>query len=616
MKRCFTNLSKALFSAGCLLAFSLNANAELIQKIEAESGEAFNFKTLESNWIKFIDEKEEDENIGLISGGKYVGNMHPLSYLQYIVNVETAGTYELKIFYMDSYTEATPRRVGVGVNRQVVSIQDTPKKTFAWTGVSGTYTPEEGEPVFYNGIEEMSFLIYLDAGKNAVKVGGHRVDNTPWGPNMDYIELHTTDQVIPKPADIPSTWDWSFASEAVKVTSDHENSTLCNIKDNNEKTIYTVPGVKTTSVVFEFDKVIRLGGCLVDGGAGHKTPDIEVYSSTDKESWSNVALKTPTARNEGKYYECSSVVGEPSPFGNIYYKVVFTTDEDDITVSELQLFGFPHINQTAVPQLPQYPDGLIKATVTGLSGSARKATYQNGEFTATAGMASEQAVQIVDGLQAYITNESTLATGSSKYTVQGKTLYVQYDFTDMQKAQSYLIAVCGTPIDDNNAKRNPKSWVLEGSEDFGGTWVEIAKVENFTFPAANYGCMKFPITSPGEYFTYRMTVTANNGAGLTHMSEWQLYDTPLTVSECGGTSIERVNYNEALEGVSVYTGSQSVIIDNTTGTTGEYQLYNIAGVLIGSGTLNGTVSVNATKGVYIVKLAVNGQMKAVKVMVN
>ncbi|GGL01303.1 hypothetical protein GCM10012284_39830 [Mangrovihabitans endophyticus] len=71
------------------------------------------------------------------------------------------------------------------------------------------------------------------------------------------------------------------------------------------------------------------------------------------------------------------------------------------------------------------------------------------------------------------------------------------------------------------AERDPKSWTLQGSND-GSSWTTLDTRSNVDF-AFRRQTRAFVIPgSPGAYSRYRLQITANHGATMTQLAEWEL----------------------------------------------------------------------------------------------
>ncbi len=85
----------------------------------------------------------------------------------------------------------------------------------------------------------------------------------------------------------------------------------------------------------------------------------------------------------------------------------------------------------------------------------------------------------------------------------------------------------------DNANRDPRSWVLLGSdtgpdadESSDSEWTVLdSRTDQASFPARST-LYTFNVTTPGSFQFYRLKVTANNGAPELQLSELELYATP------------------------------------------------------------------------------------------
>ncbi|KUL33026.1 GH92 family glycosyl hydrolase [Actinoplanes awajinensis] len=70
-------------------------------------------------------------------------------------------------------------------------------------------------------------------------------------------------------------------------------------------------------------------------------------------------------------------------------------------------------------------------------------------------------------------------------------------------------------------ERDPRSWTLQGSAD-GVTWTTLDTRSNLDFADRRQTRAFVVPGSPGAYQHYRLQITANHGAPLTQLAEWQL----------------------------------------------------------------------------------------------
>jgi beta-galactosidase/beta-glucuronidase len=115
---------------------------------------------------------------------------------------------------------------------------------------------------------------------------------------------------------------------------------------------------------------------------------------------------------------------------------------------------------------------------------------------------------------------------SSQFTPPNATEGIEMAFDRMERTKVYLnrsaawlqvrLPRAGTAVSysltsaDDQPASDPKAWTLEGSAD-GATWTALDSQSDQTFPARR-ATRVFPLTTPGSYEFYRLTVTANNGA--------------------------------------------------------------------------------------------------------
>lgn len=99
----------------------------------------------------------------------------------------------------------------------------------------------------------------------------------------------------------------------------------------------------------------------------------------------------------------------------------------------------------------------------------------------------------------------------------GSTGWIQYDFGPAvtRTIQRYAVAsAMDVP------ERDPKDWEIQGSND-GSTWTTLDTQSNQKF-VGRFQAMTFTIARPAAYRSYRLNITANNGAKGTHVSELSL----------------------------------------------------------------------------------------------
>ncbi len=120
------------------------------------------------------------------SGGKYVGDNDPGSVIEFKVNMEKAGTYELRTHYMCGDDS---RGIAIKVQNYKEVVCKVPSTTDDWN-----LPPSK----------TMSASVYMDAGENTVRV-------TPYpsaGPNIDCFDIYTTKEVVlPEINEFPKVYE-------------------------------------------------------------------------------------------------------------------------------------------------------------------------------------------------------------------------------------------------------------------------------------------------------------------------------------------------------------------------------------------------------------------------
>lgn len=562
-----TCLRKVAFASMGFMLFSGGLNAQTL----VWSAEAENYDEVTNTNTKITYQEDAD---CYMSGCAFVENISPNSYFTYKnVQVAEAGTYELYIHY--TMVDVKGRGVGITVLPYVRDTIWLTEQTGTWSGAPAI-DPETELPIpGTEGTIVAKKLIYLNAGANTIRIGG---SGDGYAPNFDKFEIYTTTQTIEKPEEQKSAWHWDYTDEAINVTSDNSVS-IKNLIDNKAGTIYKVPGVKTANIDFEFEYPMAITGFLIYSGDFNKKINldlIEVKGSNDKESWVNAGKAETTGLG------FAQVVGATNlDSGFKYIRLQFETESNDVEIGEFQLFGYPKVGETVI-----YPEDLIQVSITGEKGE-KVATGLNGSFsTSSNGLESygEVAANAVDGIR-------------NKFTISGKSYWIQYDFNDETLVSSYSLAIGAT----SNMDRNPKSWKLLASADWGTTWDVIAEVNDFVYPACTYNNMKFNVDKPkSDYLYYRIEIQ-NNGGDMSHISEYQLHAAVLPTMPSDDDSSITPEVVEKAASAVVYTDSEGIVI-KPLAEGGSYKVYSITGSLVKIGNLNSTEKINLQKGVYIVEV--------------
>lgn len=574
-------LALAIFMM-CVFGVSAD-NGTLLRTIEAE-----NFDTTSFAGVK-ITESEYS------SGGMEVENISPSQFLQYNnVIVPTEGCYKLRLHYYNR--DKAGRNISAWTNQQARQSILAPDTTGAWNGgpyvkvtqmINGTDTTYLRDTIWSTqGSKSVDMILYFRAGANKLRVGGTPGSTLASGycPNFDYFELFTTDSVIAKPTDVPNSFAWDYTNEAT-ITSDKIYSDLWKLTDNNDQTFFEVSPNGTSQITFEFKDKMYINGCLFYlGEDAIFNPDIwEVQYSENGTDWSSATRTSKADRGLGKVYMLTV-----ASVGFKYIRLNITSNEL-VRIGEFQLFGYPRLNEkgAAAPYGIQYPDDLTGT----IAIDPAKGTFSADDPGLTA--YKEVAVNAIDGIQ-------------NKYTVAGKKIGMNYEFNEPTRVASYSLSIGSS----SNMGRNPKSWKLSAA-DYDQVFNVIAEVTNFTFPQVDYNCMKFNVTTLGDYVYYRIDI---DGAGdsNTHVSEWQLWGDTLVPPPTPNGLSRHVSNDELC---NAFGRQAEIKIIKTTQAAATYQVVDLLGKVMKQGVLNETQLVAVKQGIYVVRVFTNEQVQIVKVSV-
>lgn len=157
----------------------------------------------------------------------------------------------------------------------------------------------------------------------------------------------------------------------------------------------------------------------------------------------------------------------------------------------------------------------------------------------------------------------------SKYLVFDQSdLWVEYKANGLYALSAYSITSA-----NDSPERDPKNWILYGSED-GKIWIAIDQQINQVFPYRNitqtYHCQSF-----AGYRFFKLHITANSGASITQLAEWQLHggfyydrfynDVTLNGGELSSSSNDGVN-TDALKNITDNNGNSFYTL-NAPGST-------------------------------------------------
>jgi len=323
-----------------------------------------------------------------------------------------------------------------------------------------------------------------------------------------------------------------------------------------------------------------INGCLFYLGEGVVfNPDIwDVQYSENGTDWTSATRTAKTVMGEGKVYMITTAACK-------YTRLVITSTTP-VQIGEFQLFGFPRLNEkgAAAPFGLQYPEDL-----TGIiTIDPVKGTFSADDPGLPAPY-NEIAQNAIDGVQ-------------NKYTVNGKKMGLNFEFNEPTRVGSYSLSIGSV----NNMGRNPRSMKLSAA-DYDMEFKVIAEVTNFTFPQVDYNCMKFNVTTPGEYVYYRIDIEGAGGESFTHISEWQLWPEQILSGLSGPVF--------SLELCNAYGRTKEIVINKTTSAKAHYQIIDLLGKIVKQGELKSSEIIKVNQGVYVVRVFSNELFQTTKILV-
>jgi predicted alpha-1,2-mannosidase len=155
---------------------------------------------------------------------------------------------------------------------------------------------------------------------------------------------------------------------------------------------------------------------------------------------------------------------------------------------------------------------------------------------------------------------------STQVTFSSQAPWIQYQFSGPRRKVKMYTLTSGTVAGD------PKSWVLEGSND-GTNWNVLDQRSNVAFQWRLY-TRAFTVATPALYNYYRLEVTENTGGATTTLSEVELLantrdvDTilsavPASVQYSDSTTLQ-ATISPAMISGSIATGSVEFFINDTS----------------------------------------------------
>ncbi len=197
-------------------------------------------------------------------------------------------------------------------------------------------------------------------------------------------------------------------------------------------------------------------------------------------------------------------------------------------------------------------------------GRETKGTYPNGTAlnptqltnVATGGAASASSANSGQpATNAFDQNPSTL------WGINGSTGWLQYQFPSGTSYKITQYQVTSAYSTGNLGNQAPSAWQLLGSND-GTNWT-VLDTRSGQVPAVIPDLRIYSVATPGTYSYYRLSITANNGAGFTNIAELSLMTTlPTgTITTSATAPFRSFGYDSAgnLTSVTDETGNTATI---------------------------------------------------------
>lgn len=176
---------------------------------------------------------------------------------------------------------------------------------------------------------------------------------------------------------------------------------------------------------------------------------------------------------------------------------------------------------------------------------------------------------------------------------------ITYTYATPQVIDTYAITAS-----KSNATRDPKSWILEASNN-GTTWTVLDEQTAQAF-SNRYATQFYRIANKAEYTQYRLTILENGGEAQLQIGELQF------LQMNASTSIQ--SPSSALEAPTLYVSSG--ILSVNTNVQGHLSVYDLQGRLLQTQTVTaGTSQVSIQHlptGTYVASLQINGKRRLLK----
>ena len=484
------------------------------------------------------------KSVSGFSNGAYIGDFNDASgaYLRFLdVEVPAEGTYQLNIYYVCMEQRSMFIKVG-NYEQTVVQIKaGTPDWNLPPTGV-------------------LSSAIYLNKGKNTLKIGCFNGS----GPNLDKFEILETTEVLDKPFVEKPVFHYDLTDNA-DIIPTVENATLSFLTDNNDTTLYSVPGVTSTQVIVDCKSPVLLSGYLFSAGSGssQNVANWKMEYSKDGKIWTRIY---PGASNDLVGATIFTINRDPATAQNYaapYYRITALGDAG-IQIAEIQLFGCPYVANVNGKSFPaDMTDGMDLLT------------QSYGDPTGG----------FLPPLDERYYNLFNRNLSKKYYQGDASQFHVQYEPTNPQKLEYYTLTSCRDFPD-----RDPRKWVVEGY--LTGKWETIDEVSNFKFPC-RFATMKFDVSADKDYLGYRLSMLENNGSSSFQLLKWQLF----------GTTAPSGIPGSSLDGVTLFSFKGEIRLEVNTAERLAFEVFDLAGQMVSRGMVTSSETISIKSGVYFVKLS-------------
>lgn len=491
------------------------------------------------------------------SGTKGIGDMSAAkgSYFRFnSVQIPTAGVYDVLIYY----TTMSGRNIYTKVNLQGKKSVNCGVTTPDWGNSVGDGTKPD--------VNCKRIAVYFGEGINSLEVGA----SEGWAPNVDKVViLPSALETIDIPARANEAFDFDYTDLKVRYSEETATNSenLDKLFDNDDATLYKVPGVTSTKVTVELKYPILLTsyGYATSLQNPANTDDWKLEYSIDGSTWETVPVSGSVADRNGYNFFTTSI-GKDNRISAKHYRLT-ATGTSSVEIGEWQLNGLPYVSEAQ-----HFPSDLTVDEQNAATGTL---------------FASD------DGFERGTWNEvfenSIDKKIDTKYTVGGKTsFYLNYFFNDPTIVKSYALSV---PFE--LADRNPKNWTLSGMNPDTEEWIILDSRTNIQFPGINSTLM-YNIATPGSYYNYKLDVTANNGSGDSHLNQWQLFGEEFITTKLKDTNLTAFN------GLQVLSGKSKLILISTEEQP--YTIFNLFGKVAAKGiSKNSKTEIDLTSGIYLIQ---------------